>query len=256
MVAAAVVGAGIGGALLSSSATKSAANTASNAQDRAAQLGIDQQNKQFEAVQKLLSPFVTAGTGSLTAQQDVLGLNGAGAQGMAINGIMSSPQYQALSQSGQDAILANASATGGLRGGNVQSALAQFQPALVSQLINDQYSRLGGITSLGQNAAAGVGNAGMQTGQNVSNLLQQQGAAQAGNALASGNAMAGVYNAFGNGLGMYAGMGGFGGTGTAYNATAARAAASAQQGGGLAGLGDIGFAPMQIDTSAFTNFKF
>lgn len=241
MVAAAVVGAGIGGALLSSQATKSAANKASNAQERSAQLGIDQQNKQFEAVQKLLSPFVNAGTGALTGQQDLLGLNGNGAQQAAISGIQNSAQYQALSQSGQDAILANASATGGLRGGNVQAALGQFQPALLAQLIDQQYSRLGGLTSLGQNAAAGVGNAGMNTGSNIAGLLQQQGAAQAGNALAAGRAQAGVYNAFGNSIGMYQGLNGFGST-PGYNAAAARAATSAAQ--SASGPGLIGYAEL------------
>lgn len=251
MVAAAVVGAGIGGALLSSNATRSAANTASNAQERATQLGIDQQNKQFEAVQKLLSPFVTAGTGSLAAQQNLLGLNGAGAQQAAISGIQSSPMFSALAQQGEDAILANASATGGLRGGNVQGALGQFRPQLLNQLIEQQYANLGGLTSLGQNAAAGVGNAGMQTGQGVSNLLQQQGAAQAGNALAAGRAQSGVYNALGSSIGTFAGLGGFGTT-SAYDANAARAAASARQADPFASsVGDVGFAP--IDMSAFTS---
>lgn len=258
MVAAAVVGAGIGGALLSSSATRSAANTAANAQDRAAQLGIDQQNKQFEAVQKLLSPFVTAGTGSLTAQQDMLGLNGAGAQQAIINSLQGSPQFQALTKQGEDAILANASATGGLRGGNVQGALAQFRPQLLNQLIDQQYSRLGGLTSLGQNAAAGVGNAGMATGNSVSNLLAQQGAAQAGNALAGGQAMSNMYNAFGSSIGAYAGLGGFGPS-SAYDAAAARAAASARQSSGLtSSVGDIGFSPIDMSgfTSGLSSFKF
>jgi hypothetical protein len=252
MVAAAVVGAGIGGALLSSSATRSAANTASNAQERAAQLGIEQQNKQFEAVQKLLSPFVNAGTGALTGQQDLLGLNGAGAQRAAIGGIQSSPQFQAMTQQGEDAILANASATGGLRGGNIQSALAQFRPQMLNQLIEQQYSRLGGITSLGQNAAAGVGNAGMNTGSNIAGLLQQQGAAQAGNALAAGRAQAGVYNAFGNSIGMYQGLNGFGST-PAYDAASARAATSAAQSASGPGLlTHAELAPMQFNFPAFS----
>jgi hypothetical protein len=245
MVAAAIVGAGLGGAYLSSQATKSAASTASNAQDRAAQLGIDQQNKQFEAVQRLLSPFVSAGTSSLSAQQDLLGLNGAGAYQTAINGIQNSPQYKALSQSGQDAILANASATGGLRGGNTQAAFAQFQPALLSQLIQQQYSNLGGMTSLGQNAAAGVGNAGMETGNNISSLLGQQGAAQAGNALAAGRGQASLYNAIGNSIGMYQGLQGFGST-PAYDANAARAAASARQASSTSGIGSYEFSPTAL----------
>lgn len=212
MVAAAVIGAGLGGALLASNATKSAAGTASSAQERSAQLGIDQQNKQFEAVQKLLAPYVSAGLPALTGQQDLLGLNGGDAQGKAIAGIQGSPMFGALAQQGEDAILANASATGGLRGGNVQGALGQFRPQLLAQLIDQQYSRLGGLTQLGQNSAAGVGTAGLSTGNNIAQLLQQQGAAQAGNALAAGRAQAGIYSAFGNSVGMYAGLGGFGAT--------------------------------------------
>lgn len=212
MVAAAVVGAGIGGALLSSSATRSAANTASNAQDRAAQLGIDQQNKQFETVQRLLAPYVSAGLPALSGQQDLLGLNGADAQGKAITGIQTSPMFGALAQQGEDAILANASATGGLRGGNTQGALAQFRPQLLAQLIDQQYQRLGGLTQMGQNSAAGVGTAGLSTGNNISQLLQQSGAAQAGGALAAGRAQAGMFGALGNSVGMYAGLGGFGST--------------------------------------------
>jgi len=79
--------------------------------------------------------------------------------------------------------------------------LAQFRPQVLSSLIEQQYNRLGGLSSMGQNAAAGVGNAGMQTGNNISNLLQQQGAAQAGGALATGQAWGNVLG----GIGQYAG---------------------------------------------------
>jgi hypothetical protein len=187
-VAAAVAGGTLVGGYLSSKGQKDAANTAATAQTEASQLGIEEQQRQFDAIQKLLQPYVTAGNGALTGQQDLLGTNGAAAQSSAIAGIQSSPQFTALQQQGNDAILANASATGGLRGGNVQGALAQFSPALLSQLIDQQYSRLGGLTSLGQNAAAGVGNAGLQTGNNVTQLLGQQGSATAGAALAAGKA--------------------------------------------------------------------
>lgn len=118
--------------------------------------------------------------GSLAAQQDLLGLNGGQAQSSAISGIENSPYFSGLVKQGENAILQNASATGGLRGGNTQAALAQFRPNMLAAAIDQQYQRLAGITSLGQNAAAGVGNAGMNMANNNSQLLQQQGAAQAG----------------------------------------------------------------------------
>jgi hypothetical protein len=217
-VAVAVAGAAVVGGYVSSQSQEDAANTAANAQSNSAAAGIAEQRRQFDGIQKLLNPYVKAGTGALGAQQNLVGLHGGGAQQRAINGIQNSPQFHSLMQQGENSILQNSSATGGLRGGNTQAALAQFRPQLLSQLIDQQYSRLGGLTSVGQNAAAGVGNAGMQTGVGVSNLLQQQGAAQAGAALAGGRADANFYGGLGSLAGAYAGYGGFGGGQQAYPA--------------------------------------
>lgn len=184
----------LGGSLLSAGMQASAANRAAGMQSDAAQAGIDEQRRQFEEISKLLAPFVTGGTSAFNQQMALSGAGGADAQSAAIQAIEQGPEFAALSRQGENAILQQASATGGLRGGNVQGALAQFRPQILSSLIEQQYGRLGGLAAAGQNAAAGVGTAGMQTGQNVSNLLQQQGAAGAGGALASGQA-------FGNFLG-------------------------------------------------------
>ncbi len=206
-------GAGILGSYLGSKEQSKAAGRAADAQVQAAQLGVDETRRQFDALQELMRPFVNAGTGALSGQQDLLGLNGADKQQAAIDAINNSQAMQTYMQQGENAILQNASATGGLRGGNTQSALSQFRPQLLNQLINQQYSNLGGLTALGQNAAAGVGNAGMQTAGNISNLLQQSGAAQAGGYLAKGQNTANMYSglagAIGNIAGMYLGKGGF-----------------------------------------------
>lgn len=165
-----------------------AAKSASNAQADASQAGIDEQKRQYDEMVKLLSPYNKAGTGSLTAQQNLLGLKGAEAQKQAISGIEQSPYFRSVAKQGENAILQNASATGGLRGGNTQGALAQFRPGLLNQLVQQQYQNLGGITSLGQNSAAQTGNAGMQSANNIGNLLAQQGQAQAGGILGAQNA--------------------------------------------------------------------
>jgi len=204
-VAAAVAGSTLVGGYLSSKSATSAANTAADAQTQAAQLGIDEQRRQFDQIQQLLSPYVSAGTSALSGQQDLLGTNGTAAQQAAISALQASPAYTSQLQSGQDAILANASATGGLRGGNVQSALAQFSPALLAQTIQNQYSNLGSLTSLGQNAAAGVGNAGMSTSNQITSLLGQQGSATAGAALAAGKANSQLYNTLGSTIGTFIG---------------------------------------------------
>jgi hypothetical protein len=198
-----VIGAGLGGAIEG----RESVGEASQAQQQAAQGGIDEQRRQFDAIQKLLQPYSEAGAGALAQQQALLGLGTPGSQQQAITALQGSPQFQALQQQGENAILQNASATGGLRGGNVQGALAQFRPALLSNLIDQQYSRLGGLTAIGQNAAAGVGNAGMQTGANVANLLGRQGQAEAGGILGQQSALTGGIN---KAFGAVQGAGGFG----------------------------------------------
>ncbi len=200
------IGGAIGSALGGAIEGEQSASKAAGIQAGSAQAGIDEQRRQFDAIQKLLQPYSQAGAGALGQQQALLGLSGAPAQQQAIAGLQQSPQFAAMLQQGENALLQNASATGGLRGGNTQAALAQFRPALLAQTIQDQYARLGGLTSIGQNAAAGVGNAGMATGANVANLLQQQGAARAGGVLGQNQ----LGSAITGSLGLIQGAGGFG----------------------------------------------
>lgn len=209
-ISAAVIG--VGGGIYGANRAASAAGDAAGTQAAASQAGIDEQRRQFDAIQKLLSPYVQAGTGALAGQQNLIGLNGMQAQQDAISALQATPMYTSALQTGEESILANASATGGLRGGNTQAALAQFSPALLSSMIQNQYANLGGLTSLGQNAAAGVGNAGLSTGGNIAGLLGQQGAAIAGGQLARGALPGDIASAISGGLGLYAGLGGFGGS--------------------------------------------
>lgn len=183
-VVAGTVAAGAYAANKSAKAAKSAAKT----QAESADAGVAEQRRQYDELVKLLSPYTKAGTGSLKLQQALAGVGGSAAQKEAISGIERSPYFQATAKQGENAILQNASATGGLRGGNTQGALAQFRPGLLNQLVQQQYQNLGGITSLGQNSAAQTGNAGMQSASNIGNLLAQQGQAQAGGIIGAQNA--------------------------------------------------------------------
>lgn len=194
----AVAGAAVGlvGSMVVSNQAKKAASGAANAQADASRAGIDEERRQFDEIQKLLAPYIQAGTGALGAQQNLIGLGGAEAQRKAIEELQASPQFQALTQQGENAILANASATGGLRGGNVQGALAQFRPAVLSQLIEQRFGQLGSIAGMGQASATGQAAMNMQQGQNISGLLGQIGQAQAGGFLAQGAANANDVNAW------------------------------------------------------------
>jgi hypothetical protein len=163
-----------------------AAERAGETQAAAAQAGIEEQRRQFDALIELMAPYVGAGTGALSQQEAIIGLQGQEAQQQAISGFEQSPIMEALTRQGEEALLQQASATGGLRGGNIQAALAQFRPQILNALIEQQYNRLGGLSTIGQAAAAGQAAQGISSGTNIANLLANQGAAVAGGQIAQG----------------------------------------------------------------------
>jgi hypothetical protein len=226
---AAIVG---GSSLLGGLVQSNSAKQASKAQTQSAQQGIEEQRRQLEESRRILSPYVTAGTdaigglrpyadagvGALEQQQILLGLRGEEAQRSAIQALEQGGGFQAQVRQGEEALLQRGSATGGLRGGNIQAALAQFRPQMLQQAIEDQYGRLGGLTALGQTttqniaqlgqaSAAGQSAAGLQTGANIANLFGQQGAARAGSQIAQGQAFGNVLNLPAQFLGMQYGAG-------------------------------------------------
>lgn len=209
------------GSYFSAKTQAKAANKAANAQASAADAAVQEQQQSYDIIRDLLAPYMEAGKPDLTQPyiqagsealqglSGLLGLRGAGEQQSAIQGIQQGAQFQELARQGEQGILQNASATGGLRGGNVQGALAQFRPALLNQLIESQYSKLAGLTSLGgtaaqnllgmgQQTAAGIASAQQQAAANIGNFITQKGQAQAGGVLGAGKAYAGLYQNLGN----------------------------------------------------------
>lgn len=204
----------IGGSLISGIggyyAQKSAAEEAAGAQRSASQAAIEEQRRQRAESERLLAPYMQAGQGALAQQQALLGLNGPEAQQAAINQLQQSPQFQAMLAQGEEAILQNASATGGLRGGNTQAALAEFRPQLLSQLIQQQMAQLGGLAGMGQQGAMGAAGMGQQGAANIGNLLTAQGQSAAGAAMARGQGMANLFGGVGGALGTLGGLGAMG----------------------------------------------
>jgi len=172
----------IGGAVLKGKS----ASKAGQLQYDAAMAGVDETRQAREEMRQLLQPYVAAGGSALEAQMGALGLYGPQKQQEYFTEQEQNPIFQGLARQQEEAILQNASATGGLRGGNVQGALAQFRPALLNQFLEQQYGRLGSLTQLGQQSAAGVGVAGMSASEGISKLLGEGGAAKAGSTLAKG----------------------------------------------------------------------
>ncbi|WP_433705793.1 hypothetical protein [Paraburkholderia sacchari] len=210
MVAAAVgIGtavAGVAGSAMSSNASKSAANTQAQAADQASQL----QWQQFQQMQQNLQPYMQLGSSYIPNLQ-------AYANGPALNNVFSfnptqqqleqTPGYQFTLQQGLKGVDNAMSAKGlNLSGAqakgiaNYTTGLAdqtyqqQYQNALQNFMTNygvssDQYNRLAGLVGLGQNAAAGVGNAGLQTASQAGNFLTQGANAQAAGTIGSANAI-------------------------------------------------------------------
>lgn len=200
------------GSIIGGKQERKAISRASDQQAAAYESGIEEQRRQFDALQELLKPYVTGGQTAFREQQKLLGLGTPEEQAAAIAQLEQSPMMKALVQKGENALLQNASATGGLRGGNTAAALAQFRPQMLAQLIEGQFSKLGGLSSLGANSAAMQGNTGMNMASNIGNLLGQIGSARSGATLSrSASSRQGISDLLGLAGNVVGGFGGFGG---------------------------------------------
>ena len=169
---------------------------------RASQEGIESALAPFTAITpeqiQTLGLYQRAGTQALEQQAALAGLQGPEAQQAAVAALEASPQFQALARQGEEALLQRAAATGGLRGGNVQAALAQFRPGMLQEYIDQQYSRLGGLSgqglattenllSRGYGAATNVAGFRQTQAANLANLISGAGQAQAAGLANLGN---------------------------------------------------------------------
>ena len=145
------------GGVIGGFAAKKASKKAAKAQVKAMKQGIGQQEKVWGDVQGFYQPYQQAGGQGLTAYNTLLGLGGADAQQAAIDQLQQSPFYQSLYRRGEEALLQNASATGGLRGGNTQRSLADFGADTLATTIDRQLQGLGGLAQMGYGTASGMG---------------------------------------------------------------------------------------------------
>jgi hypothetical protein len=193
----------------SSNQQSKAASGAANAANAADQRAIDQQNMRYEEIQKLLSPYITGGQGAFEKQQGLMGLRGDEEQAKQLQGIQNSSEFTSGIQQGENAILQNASATGGLRGGNTQGALAQFRPNLLNNLVNQKLQQYGGISSQGLGASQVLGGFGTNNANAVGQQLTNQGQNTGNSMLASAAADKAVASSISSGIGgIFGGMAG------------------------------------------------
>lgn len=194
-VAGATVVGTVGGAALSSNASKKAAKTQAESADTANQI----QWNMYDQTRQDLEPYKQAGSNSLSQMMDQMGANGYFNQTYTGQDIYDDPSYQFRLQQGQDAIQSGAAAKGGLLSGATLKALQDYSQDYASQEYGNaynrfnadqtnRYNRLSNIVGMGQNAAAQTGNAGLQTGQAVANNTMAGANAQAAGIIGSANA--------------------------------------------------------------------
>jgi len=164
------------------------ANKAAGKQVDAANRALEFDQKKFDEIQRMIKPFVAGGQRQIkglnpylkfgvraaTRQANLLGLQGAEAQQASISAIEGGPELALLAQQGEEAILQNAAATGGVRGGNTQAALAQFRPRILSDLISLEIERLGGVSAAGRGSALSLLAAGTGAAATLGEAAQAQ----------------------------------------------------------------------------------
>ena len=118
-----------------------------------------------------------------------------------------SPEYQTMLKEGEEAILARASATGGLRGGATIGSLMEYRPRLLADMLNKRYQQLGGLAGTGLQTAGQIGGAGLGAGQYLTDIgrtttgqLAQLGQAAAAQQAAAGSNLAGNIGTLGAGM--------------------------------------------------------
>ncbi|CDY76113.1 Phage DNA transfer protein [Caballeronia glathei] len=185
-----------------------AAGDAADAQSQAAQSNLALATRQYDTMQQQISPYLAAGQTGLTAYGDLLGSNGAGAQNQAIGDIKNGAQFQGLMQTGNENILANASATGGLRGSNTSNTLANTSINTLNGLITQRLAGYGQLMGNGLNAVSGSQAAGNAFTGAATNANNQQANAATSQAGALSNAFNSGIGAITQGVNAYSTMGG------------------------------------------------
>ncbi|HEY2616157.1 MAG TPA: hypothetical protein VGI78_02355 [Acetobacteraceae bacterium] len=151
-----------------------------------AQQGSQAAQQELQQQRQALMPWVNTGGQALGATADLLGLNGPAAASAAMANFQQSPGYQWQLQQGLRGVDAGAAAQGMLRSGATMKAEETYGQGLANQDFTNYYNRLAGLSTLGQNAAAG----GASTAQTGASLAQ-----------GAGNTQSSIYGNLASGLG-------------------------------------------------------
>lgn len=137
---------------------------------------------------KNLNKWVNPGVQANNQQAALSGAMGPEAQAQAYAAFQDSPGQQFLRERGEQAVLRNAAATGGLKGGNVMKALSDYGQGMAQQDFQNQFNRLGnvadrGLTAAGQQTSLYDRQAAAATAREGYNAQLQAAALSAGGAI-------------------------------------------------------------------------
>lgn len=186
-----VAAAAIGGALITSSATRSAAGDQREATGEA----IAEDRRQFDLQRTDGAPYREAGANAL--QQLMASLR----QPVTAADAMSDPGYEFGRQQGQLGLDRKFAATGGRVSGASMKAASRFNTDYAAsgygaayQRRQDALNRLASVAGFGQTATNASAAAGSQSAANIGNLVTSQGNATAGARMAQGSTWANTGN--------------------------------------------------------------
>lgn len=191
-----VGGAALVGSVISSNASKDAAETQANAADKAGQGQMDMFNKTVE----LQEPWRKAGIGALSQLTAGTANGGDFNRDFTMADFQQDPGYAFRMQQGQRALESSAAARGGLLSGGTGKDLVEYGQNVGSQEYGNAYNRfnadrdrrfnrLSSLAGIGQTATRDVSQAGMTTANNVGNYQTQAANAQAAGTIGQANAI-------------------------------------------------------------------
>lgn len=193
-----------GAAVVGAGAQIISGNKAAKAQRQAAQLGITEQQRQYDTTRADYAPWRAAG-------EQALG-NLTRAYSGDRSAFTASPGYQFNYDEGLRAIDRGAAARGLLHSGAGVKAEQRFGSGLASNEYNNWWNQGLGLAGLGQGALNSTTQAGQNAANNITNAYTQMGNARASSYANTGSAInSGINNALSAYL--YQGGGGFGGKG-------------------------------------------
>lgn len=185
------------GGLLGGGSLKSGYNKAAAAQVDYLGRGIGAENAQYDQSRSDFMPWMNFGQSALGQLGDLLGMNGNDATAKAIAALKQSPIFTSLFNTGQEAVLQNASATGGLRGGNAERSLYELGNNTLAQVMQQQIANLFGASGEGLGATGSVATLGANKADMLAKLFSGQGDALASKYLGKAGVNANMWKSAG-----------------------------------------------------------